>query len=231
MNKPIGAGFASAPPNPAMKGIVLLCILAAGCYGSAHPTPKRPAPTTVVPDGQAAMGMETSGPFLNAAQDKVVRSTSASFSYNGEPKTYTEYRAIVDPNWKATLDRHEDLVRRCKRARIPNYIGIPLIVVGMLGGTAIGKAMFGENENAQGATVGVIAGTGALTWFSGYLFFGGRACNDAEEMWSGRAPWLEYAESNDIPDFRDSTAELIQLTNAFNAKIMAKRPAEPPPEE
>jgi hypothetical protein len=215
-----------------MKLLATLCVLATACYGSAHGPSKRPAQPTLVPDGLASMGSETSAEFLSADRERLVRSTSLSFSYNGEPKTYTEYRAIVDPNWNATLDRHEELVKRCKRARIPKYIGIPLIVVGMLGGQAIGKAMFGENENAQGATVGVIAGTGALTWFSGYLFFGGRACNEAEAMWSGRDPWLEYAESTP-PDFADTSKELRKLTNDFNAKVRARKPvaADPPTAE
>lgn len=212
-------------------GLALALIALTGCYGAANAPPERPTLPTLRDDARAEIQLVTTEAYIDSTGDVHDDRTSIHFVYGGEPVTYTQYRAIVDPQWNATLDRYESLYKKCRRANIPKYAAIGMIVGGLAFGL-YGHAIVGEDNEglSRGIMYGAM-GAGALTYFSGWAFFGGRACNEAGRMWDGANPWLEYHDEMDIPDFDETRIELRQLTQQFNEKFGGTAPAEETPGE
>lgn len=207
----------SRPARAPLFGLATL--LTAGCYGSVHEPPQRPTIPTLAPDARAELGGVEHAAHLDSTGRYWDRSTSLRFSYGGVPVSYSQYRAIVDPKWKATLDTYDDLAARCQRANIPKYLGYTAIVGGFAFGIW-GNSIVGDNEQLQGTVFYSMLGAGVASYLVGYLFLGGRACNEAGRMWDGEDPWLEYADETSVPSFRTTSAELQQLTDTFNARVM-----------
>lgn len=197
---------------------VLPLLLTIGCYGSAAPSPTYPTPPPLEDGATAEIEVVRGKPFIASDGRYIDDQASLYFKYGGDAKTYSEYRAIVDPAWRAKLDKHAALVTRCRRANIPKYIAYGLIAGGLAWGLWSSNIV-GDDEAAQAAGFYGGIGAGTLAYFSGWAFFGGRACNAATRMYDGANPWLEYADKTSMPDFDDTKAELRALTEQFNARV------------
>lgn len=215
-----------SPSRSHVARALVAALLTTGCYGSAPATPPRLQPALDA-GATATLDVTTRRAYYDRDGYRHERHSSMQFLYGGEPKTYGEYRAVVDPKWTATLDHYDDLHRRCQRANIPKYLGIATLV----GGFAFalwGANLIGEGKEDLQRTVQYTAiGAGALIFGAGYAFFGGRACNEAKRMWDGAHPWLEYAESKSMPTFDETQTELQELTNVYNARNHATAKTEP----
>ena len=197
---------------------------ASGCYGAAHEPPARPQAPALTPGATASVERARHKAFLDSTGSYHDGSTSLTFRYGDQRLSYSQYRALVDPRWSATLDEYDELVKRCQRANIPKYIGYAAIVGGFAFGIW-GNQIVGDNEQAQAAGFYGGVGLGVAAYAAGYLLFGGRACNEAGRMWDGENPWLEYADDDHVPDFNDTREELDRLTADFNARVGAGKPA------
>jgi hypothetical protein len=203
----------------------VIAALTAGCYGTTPPVPPRYQPT-LTDDGVAVLDVRNRDAYLDRRGYIHGPTSSMHFEYAGEARTYGEYRAIVDPKWNATIDHYADLKDRCKHTRIPMGVGITMIAAGVAFGMW-GANLIGEGkEDLQRNIFYGTALAGAAVWYTGSIFFGGRACSEAEHMWEDH-PWLQYAKSTSIPTFAAARSELHDLTRDFNARNRATAKTEP----
>lgn len=148
-----------------------------------------------------------------------VSRTHSSATLDGAPLSYAQLKVLGDPARGARLARLDDLAHRCTRANVPRYVGLGLMLGGVLGSWIASSA-------APGATSAVLwggAATGATSYAVGYFAYGGRQCNEARAMYDdlelGHATgWLDvegvaYAE------------EMQRLAAQFNASRAAHRRA------
>jgi hypothetical protein len=183
------------------KSVLLLLTLsmAVGCYGSAPPRPARVPLPQLTPDGQVDVYSETTttmervpktastcpaGHAEGSPQCTVTRytvtepvtRTTSTASYNGEPITYGQFLVITDQRYDAKLSELEKLSHYCRRANIPRYAGMGL----MLGGLIAGSAM--RNSTGQALMYGGL-GAGGGSYAIGYFAYGGRQCNEARALY------------------------------------------------
>jgi hypothetical protein len=211
----------------------LLAPAAAGCYGSAPPRPAQiplPPPaagasidvSSVVrtemeqvqkqasscpagqPEGSAACTItryEVAEPITR---------TITTASYNGAPISYGQFRILTDPHYDAKLGQLADLSRTCRRANIPRYAGMALML-----GSLLGPALVDETAGKVIFWGGL--GGGLAAYALGYVALGGRQCNAARALYheldmSEEAAWSAVRGA-------DRAAEMRSLADDFNARM------------
>ena len=219
-----------------MKSVALCLPVLAACYGAAPPKPARiPLPTivdgaeievhseerttieTVAKEASTCpAGHATGSPACTVTRYTVkepVTRTHSTASYGAEPISYAQFRVLTDGQYDAKLSRLEDLSHRCQRANVPRYVGIGLMLGGLVAATIVGKAT-DSSAAAQGTLWGGVGG-GAASYALGYFAFGGRDCNEARGI---------YNDVNVAGDMGTTTVtggqiavEMQELAARFNA--------------
>jgi hypothetical protein len=111
-----------------------------------------------------------------------VTRTTTTATYGDGPITYAQFRVLTDPHWDQKLAELDDLAHRCTRANIPRYVGLGLMVGGLIGSYIVGSAT-GSTGASQGTLWGGVVGGGA-SYALGYFAFGGRQCNEARALFN-----------------------------------------------
>jgi hypothetical protein len=205
-------------------GLFIAVAALTGCYGAASPTPARPTLPPIV-DGQEVDYQTSENPhyYESGGHLRYTRGISLdSMAYGDTALTYHEFRSLADPTWNDKLASHDQLVQRCHRANIPRYIGYTSVLIGSIA-YYYGGALFNENQaNLHYAVSGGLLGLGAAAYTTGYLFFGGRACDEANNM----AAELHFGAANDKSLYSgDTMKEVIEIAHRYNKTLRLNKQA------
>lgn len=221
-----------------MKPTVLaIPILLAACYGAAPP---RPATIPLPPlrdDAELVVTSESKTEIEDVAKQSTscpaghaegspactvhrytvaepVTRTYSRASYGGEPLSYGQFRVLTDPDHDRKRARLADLSTRCQRANIPRYLGLGLLLGGL-----VAIPLSQGNDVVLGAGYVALAG-GAASYTTGYFMFGGRQCNEARRLYHQ----IDFAEEAtwETVQGRRVASEMATLAEQFNAR---QRPA------
>lgn len=218
------------------KSVLFALPLAAACYGAAPPKPARIPLPPVVEGAELAVHTEdrtTIEPVSRESQTcpqghangspacvvtrytvkEPVTRTYSTATYADQPISYAQFRVMTDAQYDHKLARLEDLSHRCKRANVPRYVGLGLMVGSLIGATIVGRAT--ESTTASQLTLWGGLGAGAGSYALGYFAFGGRDCNEARGI---------YHDVNVEGDVQTTTVtggqravEMQELAARFNA--------------
>lgn len=220
-----------------MKPSVAIPLLLTACYGAAPPRPAKPALPTLRDDAELVVTTErkteiedvakesTSCPTGHAAGSPActvhrytvaepVTRTHTHATYAGETITYGQFRVLTDNDYDAKLSRLDDLSTGCKRANIPRYIGLGLVLGGL-----VAIPLSKGNDIVLGSGYAALAG-GGVSYGLGYFSFGGRECNAARRLYND----IDMSEESTWQSVqgRDVASEMAALAERFNAQ---RRPA------
>src|SRR5690606_37556083 len=67
--------------------------------------------------------------------EPITRTTSAA-TYGGQPITFGQLKVMADPEYDRKVERLAELARTCKRADVPRYVGIGLLLGGFVAAVA-----------------------------------------------------------------------------------------------
>lgn len=219
-----------------MKSVALCLPLLAACYGAAPPKPARiplPPPVegaelvvhseertrfenvqkeaTTCPSGHAP-GSSACNVTRYTVKEPVTRTYTSAF-YGDQPISYAQFRVMTDPSYDEKLSRLEGLSRRCQRANVPRYVGLGLMLGGVIAGPLVGSAT-DSSAVTQGLFWGGLAG-GAASYALGYFAFGGRDCNEARGLYRD-VNVADYANTTSVIG-ADVAVEMQELAARFNA--------------
>lgn len=215
-----------------MKSVMFAAAtMLAACYGAAPPPPPRVPLPPQVPGGEISLASDTKTAFERVEKEaktcpttagpcsvtrytetEPVTRTTTRASYAGVPINYGQFRTMTDPYYDAKLTTLADLSRRCQRANVPRYLGMGLVVAGLVAGAAVG--------GDTGATIMYAgAGAGAASYGLGYLVLGGRDCETAATLY--RELDMTQAMQYDTVEGARRAAEMQALAEQFNAAIRA----------
>ncbi len=208
-------------------------ILLTACYGAAPPKPPRIPLPELREDAQIVVHSETKTQIEEVAKQssscpaghaegspectihrytvaEPVTRTKTTASYGGEPINYGQFRVLTDKDYDHKLARLDHLSTGCRRANIPRYIGIGLLLGGLI---AIPASKGNDIVLASGYIA--LAGGGA-SYAAGYWAFGGAQCNEARDLYnqvdmSEEATW-------DTVQGTDFATEMATLADQFNAR-------------
>lgn len=188
-----------------MKSVICLSLTLAACYGAAPPKPvhvqlpmlQNEAEIGVFSESKTTIeqvqrqastcpqGKGEGDPSCVVTKYTVaepVTRTTTTATYGDGPITYAQFRVLTDPHWDQKLAELDDLAHRCTRANIPRYVGLGLMVGGLIGSYIVGAAT-GSTGASQGTLWGGVVGGGA-SYTLGYFAFGGRQCNEARALFN-----------------------------------------------
>lgn len=206
--------------RPTLLTCLAASALSAACYGKARPTPTIPDLPEVVPGASVHLDVDSDEELdLRGSRARWVKNYRIDgMSYDGKPVTYGQVRALVDPSFQGKLAEHRDNVRKCRRANVPRYIGYASVVAG-IGLLSYGGVLFKDKPELQMVTSYGAMGVGALSYATGYLFFGGRACSDANEMYEQ----LRLDQAGEGAIYNDAlVGEIGKLVEDFNRRMEAQ---------
>jgi hypothetical protein len=219
-----------------MKSVAFCLPLLAACYGAAPPKPARiPLPpvqegaqiavhtqerTTIESVAKEAStcpaGHATGSPACTittyTVKEPVTRVHSTA-SYGDEPISYAQFKVMTDAQYDEKLSRLEGLSHRCKRANVPRYVGLGLMLGSLIAGPVVGKAT-DSSAAAQGTLWGML-GAGTASFTLGYFAFGGRDCNEARGIYND-VNVSDYTGTTTVTG-GDAAAEMAALAERFNA--------------
>jgi hypothetical protein len=203
----------------------------AACYGAAPPQPPR-VPLPELADGaeigvhsetkteiehvsrQATTcpaGVSEGNPACTVTRYTVaepVTRTHTTASYGDQPISYAQFKVITDPHWNEKLAELDDLSHKCTRANVPRYVGMGLMLGGLITGAIVGGTA------GQGILWGGLGG-GAASYTLGYVAFGGRQCVEARDLYNEVN--LSDAMSWNSVEGADYAVEMKTLAEQFNA--------------
>lgn len=202
------------------------------CYGAAPPRPPRvPLPPPIegaqisvysedrtafeTVEKQAStcpQGKSEGAPECTITRYSVkepVTRTHTTATYNDTPISYAQFHVMTDPQYEQKLSRLDDLAHKCKRANVPRYAGMGLLLGGVIAGPLMG------GTPGQIVMWGGIAG-GVASYALGYFAFGGRDCNEARGIYND----VNVADSINTTTVQGSAiaAEMAELAAQFNAQ-------------
>ncbi len=212
--------------------LTLALTVLAGCYGAAPPRPVTIPLPPISEGAQITVHTAVTTTMENVAKEastcptghgpgdplctvtryvvsEPVTRTKSTATYAGEPISYAQLRVMTDANRDTKLATLERLSHGCKRANVPRYVGIGLMLSSVVLYAASG------NKGVLGWTAwGALAG-GIGSYALGYYSFGGRDCNTAERLYrevdvSEQVDWTEVMGS-------DYAAEMKTMAESFNA--------------
>jgi hypothetical protein len=202
-----------------------LALVCAACYGAAHPRPPK-AELPPLADG-ATLDIDVgSMRYWSDSRLRYITDHQINrMSYNNIPLTYHEARSLADPSWEDKLTAYDGLVKRCRRANVPRYLGFTGVVAGA-GLYIYGGALFQENGRLQQIVSTSVLAFGLASYAAGYYLLGGRACHEAEEVY--KALHLGAAGESKIYN-DDLMVEVGHIAKAFNKRMAraAKQEAAP----
>lgn len=141
-----------------------------------------------------------------------VSRTTTTASYAAEPISYAQFKVMTDPHWDNKLAQLEDLSHKCQRANVPRYVGLGLMLGGLVSGLIVGAA--GSPTGEMGLIYGGV-GAGAVSYAFGYLGFGGRQCVEARNLFN-EVDMTEAMSWNSVEGGNYAT-EMKVLADQFNA--------------
>jgi hypothetical protein len=220
--------------------VTAICLsIVTGCYGAAPPKPS----TIHLPDmsngGEIVVASETKTTMETVTRtatscpagvaeghpsctvtrypvvEPVTRTTSRA-SYNGERINFAQFQVMTDPQYDAKLAQLDDLSHKCKRANVPRYVGLSMVIGGLvLAGIGQSKESTAVVWTGWGTVLG-----GGVSYGFGYFGFGGRECNQARALYTQ----VEHGGDTGVDTvYGRATAEEMQdLAAQFNARM---RPA------
>jgi hypothetical protein len=206
------------------------------CYGAAPPKPPRiPLPEPVegaeiavysedrtafeTVEKQASTcpaGKSEGSPECTVTRYTVkepVTRTHTTATYNNAPISYAQFHVMTDPNYDVKLSRLDDLSHKCKRANVPRYAGMGLLLGGVIAGPIVG------DTPGQIILWGGLVG-GLASYALGYFAFGGRDCNEARAIYND----VNVADAVNTHTVQGSglAAEMAELAAQFNAQHGAR---------
>ena len=217
----------------------------AGCYTAAPPeAPHVPLPRTV--DGASIDVSSVSKTTLETI-DKTARTcaqnngadcvethysvtepvtrTKTTATYAGEPINYGQFLVMTNPKYDKQAAELAELTHKCHVANLPRYLGISLIIGGFVADAIVQKT--------PGAILAVGGAAAGITSYAlGYYSFGGRECNQANELaqhvdMSNRMPLL-VVDGNEEADEMKTLAEKFNEANAVVRSPARETPAAEP---
>ncbi|HEY5944858.1 MAG TPA: hypothetical protein VIV40_05175 [Kofleriaceae bacterium] len=219
-----------------MKSVAFCLPLLVACYGAAPPKPARiPLPPPV--EGAAIevhsearteiesvqkeastcpQGHSPGDPACTVTRYSVnepVTRTHSSATYADQPISYAQFKVMTDSQYDTKLSRLEELSHRCKRANVPRYVGLGLMVGSLIAAPIVGKAT--DSTGASQGTLWGMLGAGTASFTLGYFAFGGRDCNEARGIYND-VNVAGYVDTHDLIG-QDTAAEMAELAARFNA--------------
>lgn len=222
-----------------MKSVALLSVFVVstlGCYGAAPPKPVHVQLPMLENDAEVGVFSSSKTTIENiehsastcpqgksegdpscvvtkyTVAEPVVRTTTTA-SYGNAPISYAQFKVITDPHWDQKLTSLDDLAHKCQRANVPRYVGLGLMVGGLLAGYVVGAAT--GNSGAQAGIMYGGVGAGGLSYALGYFAFGGRDCVEARGLYN-ELDMSEAVSWNSVEGESYAT-EMKALADQFNA--------------
>ena len=219
------------------KSVLAALPLLAACYGAAPPKPARIPLPEPVEGAELFVQSEERTAFENVSREsqtcpqghangspacvvtrytvkEPVTRTYSTATYADQPISYAQFRVMTDAQYDHKLSRLEDLSHKCQRANVPRYVGLGLMVAGLIAAPIVGKAT--DSTGASQGTLWGGLGGGAASYALGYFAFGGRDCNEARGI---------YNDVNVAGDVGTTTViggqvavEMQELAARFNAQ-------------
>lgn len=209
--------------------------LLAGCYGSAPPPPPEVA-VKVIPGEQVTVEAHSEDaiekqekksytcpqghvPGSQAClvttywEDVPVVHWEAEATYADNKLSLAEFVALTDPKWNENMTKLNDYRDSCQGANVPRYIGIALLLGGLVG-MGVGAALKDKDTGAAVVygSIGAIGG-GLGSYTLGYFAFGGNKCSPATQIY------------NSIPSTKETKVhtkgevdEMKKAAKEFNAR-------------
>jgi hypothetical protein len=218
-----------------MKSVAFCLPLLAACYGAAPPKPARIPLPPPVEGAQIAVHTEESTTIESVAKEaktcpanyasdrdclvtkytvkEPVTRVHSTATYGDEPISYAQFKVLTDPQYDEKLSRLEGLSQRCKRANVPRYVGLGLMLGSLIAAPIVGKAT--DSTAASQGTLWGMLGAGGASFALGYFSFGGRDCNEARGIYND----VEVSGLTGTTTISggDAAAEMAALAERFNA--------------
>jgi hypothetical protein len=216
-----------------VHALASLSLVLVACYGAAPPRPARIPLPPVVEGAQIGVFSEDRTAFETVSKQastcpaghaegspactitrynvkEPVTRTHTTATYDGRPISYAQFHVMTDPQYDQKLSRLDDLSHKCKRANVPRYAGMGLLLAGLIAGPIVG---IGETPGKI-VFYGGIAG-GITSYALGYFAFGGRDCNEARAIYND----VDVADAIGTHTVQgaDLAVEMAELAAQFNA--------------
>jgi hypothetical protein len=218
-----------------MKSVAFCLPLLAACYGAAPPKPARIPLPPMLEGAQIAVHTESRTEIESVAKEaktcpqnytnpnecvitkysvnEPVTRVHSTMSYGDESISYAQFKVMTDPQYDDKLSRLEGLSHRCKRANVPRYVGLGLMLGSLIAAPIVGKAT--DSTGASQGTLWGMLGAGGASFALGYFSFGGRDCNEARGIYNDVNVAGEVQTTTITGG--DAAAELAALADRFNA--------------
>lgn len=198
-----------------------------GCYGSAPP----PAPAIAVKamPGQPILVQDHERmvveqleqrtqicPTYGSAQGCYTATTMvptpvthywATASYGGQGVTRADVAYLADPaGWQAKVDSLNADRSSCQLANVPRWLGTGLLVGGLIAAGGIPQK---ENDGTTSLKTSIGAAAmlgGAVSYVTGYFFFGGMKCNRAQATYNALPKGEEAQGQEAMRELREDAA-------------------------
>jgi hypothetical protein len=145
--------------------------------------------------------------------EPITRTTSAPW-YGAEPITYAQFRVMTDPHYDEKLTELEDLSHKCERSNIPRYVGISMMVAGLVAGSIVARD--DVTTGSYYAYAGLLGG--GATYGLGYFALGGSDCKRARALSSELDMTTAMTlKSVDGPEYAAAMKTLAQRFNAAHS--------------
>jgi hypothetical protein len=217
--------------------VIAIPILLTACYGAAPPRPAKIPLPALRDDAEILVTSESKTEIEDVAKQsstcpaghaegsqacvitrytvsEPVTRTYSHATLDGEPISYGQLRILSDKDYDRKISRLGELSTRCQRANIPRYIGLGLVLGGL-----VAIPLSKGNDIVLGTGYAALAGGGA-SYAAGYFAFGGRQCNEARRLYND----IDMSDENTQMSVqgRDFASEMALLAEQFNAQ---RRPA------
>lgn len=231
----MNAKSARARLAPLLTCAALVSPMITGCYGAAPP---RPATIPLPPVAEGAeievftktrtaiedvskqastcpAGHAEGDPACTVTRYTVaepVTRTKSTATYGGERISFAQLRVMSDPDRDRTLAKLDQLSHACTRANLPRYVGLGLIV----GGLIVAGVGGSKNSSAVAWSGYGLTALGGGSYALGYFSFGGRDCNVARALYNrvdvtAQTDWTELEGA-------DYASEMKAMAEQFNAR-------------
>ena len=205
--------------------VLALALVLTGCYQAIF-VPDTPHIPRVEPTPgeqiDATDEVKDLGTFHWTRRNELVRDTrrEATATYAGRQLTYTELSALADPDWDRRIAELGEMRSTCKRAVIPQVVGVLAFVGGIAAIAATHQSDTPVTDREQNFVSGAIT-AGMASYAIGYLI-GGRKCN---ELYSVRSS-LHINDSS--TSFYNREAEWVsELARNFTRRRRSARARAP----
>jgi hypothetical protein len=205
----VTACYGAAPPHPAT---IPLPPMASDTIVDVHTVSKTEIENVAHKSSTCPQGHAEGDPACVVTTYTVaepVTRTHTTASLDGQPLSIGQFRVLTDRDYDKKLERLADLSHQCSRANTPRYIGMGLVIGGLVLMGAAGSIGKGIMPVAYGSMIG-----GGVAYGFGYYGYGGRACNEANALFHS----IDYAAETGFTTIEgvDEAHELAELAARFN---------------